>query len=325
MQARRKSRRASRPARTGRPRPRVKTKSRPLWARARKAKSARARTTPARARRAKSRAARRKTPARKSPRTAVRRRLPPPRITDKIHKLRKAPRRGPGVPAPGDKTEKPGRLVLVFLGPPGVGKGTQAARLASDLGLPHISTGDLFRDHLKRETPLGLKAREYMNSGRLVPDDLVIDLVMDRIALPDSLRGFILDGFPRTLPQAHKLGHALAGSGDGVSAVLYFDAPRDVIVERISGRRTCRQCGAISHETHAPTRVRGVCDVCGGETVQRADDESEKVRQRLAVYDASTGPLVPWYRERGLLREFDARGGVEDIYRGVAATVSGLR
>jgi adenylate kinase len=206
-----------------------------------------------------------------------------------------------------------------------VGKGTQAAKLANDLGLPHISTGDLFREHLKAGTPLGLKAKEYMNAGQLVPDELVIDLVIDRIAAPDSRRGYILDGFPRTVPQAEKLAGALASRNEGVSAVLYFDAPREVIIERISGRRTCRQCGAISHTQYAPTRTQGVCDVCGGETYQRSDDESDKVRQRLDVYDASTGPLVPYYRERGLLREFDARGGVEEIYHGVMATVGQLR
>ncbi|MBE7492625.1 MAG: adenylate kinase [Planctomycetes bacterium] len=215
-------------------------------------------------------------------------------------------------------------MVLVFMGPPGVGKGTQAAKLAQHLGLPHISTGDLFRDHLKRDTPLGLKAKEFMNAGQLVPDDLVVELVIDRIGAQDCRGGYILDGFPRTVPQADRLAQALAVRGERVSAVLYFDAPREVIVERISGRRTCRACGAISHAVYAPTRVEGVCDACGGQTYQREDDAADKVRQRLTVYDASTGPLVPYYRERGLLREFDARGGVEDIYRGLVATVESL-
>lgn len=280
-------------------------------------------------------------PAKKSaPRKAVRRKLPAPKPAQPA--ARKAPRatlksepafreasaiRPMVTPQPQSIVEpaRPERrLVLVFMGPPGVGKGTQAAKLALQLGLPHISTGDLFRDHLKRDTALGQKAKEFMNAGKLVPDELVIELVIDRIGAGDCRGGYILDGFPRTTPQADRLAQALAVRGERVSAVLYFDAPREVIVERISGRRTCRNCGAISHAIYAPTRQAGVCDVCGGQTYQRTDDETEKVRERLTVYDASTGPLVPYYRDKGLLREFDARGGVEDIYKGVQATVDAL-
>lgn len=282
-----------------------------------------------------------KQPAKKTaPRKATRKKLPAPRKAAPA--VRKAPRttlksepafveaaaiRPMPTPKPQSIVEpsRPERrLVLVFMGPPGVGKGTQAAKLATDLGLPHISTGDLFRDHLKRDTPLGLKAKEFMNSGRLVPDDLVVDLVMDRIAAPDCRGGYILDGFPRTVPQADRLAQALAVRGERVSAVLYFDAPREVIVERISGRRTCRACGAISHALYSPTRVPGVCDACGGETYQRTDDEPEKVRQRLEVYDSSTGPLVPYYRESGILHEFDARGSVDGIYQGLKRDVEAL-
>lgn len=320
----RKSKTRRKPAKT-KPRKKPSAKRRPAKAAKRpEAKRRNVAKKPAAKGKAAKKPARRRKPMPGSPVTAVFRKLGPPRKTDKIQKLRKAPRLSAPLPR-GDVTERPSRMVLVFLGPPGVGKGTQAAKLAAELKLPHVSTGDLFRDHLKRQTPLGLKAKEFMNSGQLVPDELVIDLVLDRIAQPDSLRGYIMDGFPRTIPQADKLAQALRARGDGVSAVLYFDAPRDVIVERISGRRTCRQCGAISHVTYSPTRTQGICDVCGGETYQRADDETEKVRQRLQVYDASTGPLVPYYRERGLLREFDARGGVDEIYRGVAATVATLR
>lgn len=276
-----------------------------------------------------------------TPRKAARRKLPAPKAAKPVA-ARKAPRttlraepvyveptaiRAMPTPQPQpiiEPARPERRLVLVFMGPPGVGKGTQAAKLAAELKLPHISTGDLFRDHLKRDTPLGQKAKGFMNSGQLVPDDLVIELVMDRIAGDDCRGGYILDGFPRTTPQADRLAQALAVRGERVSAVLYFDAPREVIVERISGRRTCRACGAISHAVYAPTRTQGVCDVCGGETYQRTDDEPEKVRERLNVYDASTGPLVPYYRDRGLLREFDARGGVEDIYKGLKVTVQAL-
>lgn len=216
----------------------------------------------------------------------------------------------------------PSRPIFVFVGPPGVGKGTQAALLAADLHLPHISTGDLFRDHLKRDTELGRKAKSYMNSGQLVPDELVVALVKDRTSHEDCASGFILDGFPRTIDQDAALTKGLIESGDRVAAVMYFDAPRDVIIERISGRRTCRACGAISHAVYSPTKVAGVCDACGGETYQREDDGPEKVRARLDVYDAQTGPLVPYYRGLGLLREFDARGSAEQIYLKLRQTVA---
>lgn len=217
------------------------------------------------------------------------------------------------------------KLILVFLGPPGVGKGTQAAKLAADLHLPHISTGDLFRDHLKRKTELGRKAEGYMNEGKLVPDDLVVDLVVDRIGSADCARGYILDGFPRTVPQDMALEKKLALRDEKVSAAMYFDAPREVIVERISGRRTCKACGAMSHAVFAPSKQEGVCDVCGGETHQRADDDASKVTERLKEYDNKTGPLVPYYREKGILHEFDAQGGVEEIYTLLKAEADGLK
>lgn len=217
------------------------------------------------------------------------------------------------------------KLILVFLGPPGVGKGTQAAKLAADLGLPHISTGDLFRDHLKRETELGLKAKEYMNAGKLVPDQLVVDLTVDRIDNPDCKNGYILDGFPRTVAQDEALENALAERGDRVTAAISLDAPREAIIERISGRRTCRQCGAMYHVKYAPTKKEGICDKCGGEIYQRADDRADKVATRLEEYDRNTGPLVPHYRAKGILREFDASGGIEEIYAAVKAYVGGLK
>jgi adenylate kinase len=190
-----------------------------------------------------------------------------------------------------------GRQVLVFLGPPGVGKGTQAAKLSAELGLPHISTGDIFRDHLKRETELGLQVKEIMNSGGLVPDSLVVSLMQDRLAQPDCERGCILDGFPRTVPQAEELERALDKGGESVTAALYFDAPRQVVIDRIAGRAA--QEG-------------------------RTDDTPETVKNRLEEYDAQTGPLVPYYRERGILHEFDAQGGVGEIFEAVKAAVSGL-
>ncbi|MDC1141473.1 adenylate kinase [Planctomycetota bacterium] len=189
------------------------------------------------------------------------------------------------------------KKILVFLGPPGVGKGTQAAKLATDLNLPHISTGDIFRDHLKRETELGAKAKAYMNEGKLVPDDLTVALVNTRITQEDCADGYILDGFPRTVAQDDALESVLSERAEKVAAALYFDAPRETVVARISGR---------------------------AELENRPDDSPEKVRVRLEVYDKETGPLVPHYREKGVLHEFDATGTVEDIYAELKSVVSRL-
>jgi len=190
------------------------------------------------------------------------------------------------------------KLILVFLGPPGVGKGTQAAKLAEDLKLPHISTGAIFRDHLKRETELGKQARSYMDSGNLVPDELTVSLVMDRLGQPDCERGYILDGFPRNLKQGEALEKALGQRGESITAALNFDAPRQVLIDRIAGR---------------------------AEKEGRKDDTPETVKNRLEVYDAETGPLTPWYREKGILHDFDAQGGIDEIYAGVKAAVEALK
>lgn len=241
-------------------------------------------------------------------------------------KLRPAPKKAlpPATRVIAPKETAVGKLVLVFLGPPGVGKGTQAAKLAAALKLPHISTGDLFRDHMKRETPLGLKAREYVNAGKLVPDEVTVGLVEDRLQKGDCERGFIFDGFPRTVGQDIELGKLLARRGEKIAAALYFSAPAEVIVERISGRRTCRQCGAISHAKFNPTKVEGKCDLCGGETYQRADDAADKVSKRLEEYAANTGPLVERYKGRGVLREVDGTRGVEEIFAAMSQIVTSL-
>ncbi|MCC6574513.1 MAG: adenylate kinase [Planctomycetes bacterium] len=216
------------------------------------------------------------------------------------------------------------KQVLVFLGPPGVGKGTQAARLAQQLKLPHVSTGDLFRDHMKRGTPLGLKAKEFVNAGKLVPDELVVDLTLDRISQADCSNGYILDGFPRTVGQDNMLANALEKRGEAVRSALYFKAPKEIIVERISGRRTCKACGAISHVKFAPTKKAGVCDVCGGETCQRADDAADKVVKRLEEYDVNTGPLITHYEKARLLAPIDATKGVEEVFNAMMAAVKKL-
>ncbi|MEE9310777.1 MAG: adenylate kinase [Planctomycetota bacterium] len=189
------------------------------------------------------------------------------------------------------------KKILVFLGPPGVGKGTQAAKLAVELSIPHISTGDIFRDHLKRETELGQKAKAYMNEGKLVPDDLTVELVNSRIVQDDCSEGYILDGFPRTVAQDNALESVLSNRDESVSAALYFDAPRETVVARISGR---------------------------AELENRPDDSPEKVRVRLEVYDKETGPLVPHYREKGVLHEFDATGTVDGIYSELKSAVDSL-
>ena len=190
------------------------------------------------------------------------------------------------------------KLILVFLGPPGVGKGTQAAKLADDLKLPHISTGAIFRDHLKRETDLGKKAKSYMDSGNLVPDELTVSLVMDRLSQPDCEQGYILDGFPRNVKQAEELEKGLNQRDESITAALNFDAPRQTLIDRIAGR---------------------------AQKEGRKDDTPETVKNRLEVYDAETGPLTPWYREKGILHDFDATGGIDEIYGRVKAAVEGLK
>ena len=242
-------------------------------------------------------------------------------------KLKPAPKKAlpPATRIIAPKESKVKKLVLVFLGPPGVGKGTQAAKLAAALKLPHISTGDLFRDHMKRETPLGLKAKEFVNAGKLVPDEVTVGLVEDRLQKGDCGQGFIFDGFPRTVGQDIELAKVLSRRGEAIATAMYFNAPAEIIVERISGRRTCKQCGAISHATFNPTKVMGKCDVCGGETYQRSDDAADKVSKRLEEYAANTGPLVERYRGQGLLREIDGTRGVDEIFASMSEIVTKLQ
>lgn len=190
---------------------------------------------------------------------------------------------------------------LVFLGPPGIGKGTYASAISRKYGIPHISTGDIFREEIRRGSDLGIKIRGYVERGELVPDDVVIEVVRRRLAMEDCSRGFILDGYPRTLRQAEAL--------DGMARIdlaLNFVAPDEVIVERISGRRICPACGAIYHVRFMPPRRPGICDRCGGELIQREDDRPEVVRRRLELYRARFAPIIELYRARGLLVDVDA-------------------
>jgi len=195
---------------------------------------------------------------------------------------------------------------VILLGPPGAGKGTQAEGIAAELGIPHISTGDMFRAALKAGTPLGLEAKQYMDAGELVPDDVVVAMVRERIAQADCAQGFLLDGFPRTIVQAEKLDATLNENGIGIDLVLNLVCPKEIIVARLTGRRVCRACGAIYHVVNMPPAQAGVCDKCGGELYQRDDDREETILNRLDVYEQSTAGLIGYYRAQGILRDVDA-------------------
>ncbi len=208
----------------------------------------------------------------------------------------------------------------VFLGPPGAGKGTQAARLVEDREPLHVSTGDMLREHKANGTELGKRAVEYMDHGKLVPDDLIIAMVEDRLSGGILAQGsWILDGFPRTLPQAEALDQSV---GSALTHVIFFRVPQEALVERLSGRWTCSSCGAIWHEKFKPTTERGKCDACGGSLRQREDDRPEAVRKRLEVYTAQTEPLLDYYGEKGILTEVDANRSPEDVYSSLIQELS---
>lgn len=204
-------------------------------------------------------------------------------------------------------------LYIVLLGAPGAGKGTQAERLHARLDIPHISSGDLFRDHLSRQTELGKLAKGYMERGELVPDEVTIGMVRERLSRPDCRKGALLDGFPRTVPQAEALDALLAEMGQEIAVVPYIRVSPQVLLERLSGRWTCRQCGAVYHERFNPPKVPRVCDLCGGELYQRPDDTPETQRRRIEVYMEQTAPLIAYYRDRGVLVEIDGEQSVDAV------------
>jgi len=215
---------------------------------------------------------------------------------------------------------------LVFLGAPGAGKGTQAQRLAAQEQIPHISTGEILRESVTRGTPLGLQAKGYMDSGKLVPDEVVIGLVREKLTSPECARGYILDGFPRTVAQAEVLDRILTETGSpGLDHVISFDVPQEEIVRRLSGRRSCSRCQTVYHIEHDPPKHEGVCDKCGGRLVQRADDKPETVLARLRVFDQQTRPLVEYNQKRGLLQRVDATGSIDQVYARLLAVVHATR
>jgi adenylate kinase len=214
-------------------------------------------------------------------------------------------------------------LNIVLLGPPGAGKGTQAEKISEIYGIPHISTGDIFRENLSKGTELGLKAREYMDRGELVPDEVVVGIVRDRLAEGDCEAGFILDGFPRTVAQADALEEMLGGMGKAVERVINIQVPDQVVVERLTARRTCRDCGAVYNLMFNPPVEEGSCDACRAELYVRDDDKEETVRARLEEYKAKTEPLIDYYRRKGLLANVDGSLGMEAVLGEIRSLLDG--
>ena len=208
-------------------------------------------------------------------------------------------------------------MKIIMLGAPGAGKGTQAKMLADKYMIPHISTGDIFRANIKNGTELGQKAKTYMDQGLLVPDELVCDLVVDRVQQEDCKEGYILDGFPRTIPQAEALDAALANIGSKIDYAVNVEVPDEKIVNRMSGRRACVACGATYHIVHSPTKEEGICDRCGKELIVREDDKPETVTKRLNVYHEQTQPLIDYYTKQGALKEVDGTMNMDEVFNAI--------
>ena len=203
---------------------------------------------------------------------------------------------------------------VVLLGPPGAGKGTQAEKISAKYNIPHISTGEIFRDNVAKETPLGLKIKDNMESGHLVPDILVCEVIEDRIKQADCAEGFLLDGFPRTVPQAEFFDEYLKENGMELTKVIDIEVEESLLMERMIGRRVCRKCGKPYHIPTMPPKVDGVCDVCGGEVYQRPDDNEATVKNRFKVYDEQTSPLTEYYMHTGKLSKIDGAAGIENVF-----------
>ena len=212
-------------------------------------------------------------------------------------------------------------LRTILLGPPGAGKGTQAAKIVEKYGIPHISTGDIFRENIKKGTELGKKAQEYMNRGELVPDDLVIEIATTRLLEDDCKNGFLLDGFPRTVYQAEKLDEFLQSHDSKIDNVIDIAVGKDELIERLTGRRVCKSCGASFHVVNIPPKQEGICDYCGGELIQRADDNLETVTNRIDVYEAQTMPLIDYYEKAGNLVHIDGSTGLENVFADIVSAL----
>lgn len=210
-------------------------------------------------------------------------------------------------------------MKIVMLGAPGAGKGTQAKQIAKKFDIPHISTGDIFRANIKNNTELGKKAKEFMDQGMLVPDSLTLELIMDRFAQPDCQNGYVLDGFPRTIPQAEALTKALAEKSENIDFAINVEVPDESIVRRMSGRRACLSCGATYHIKYNPPKKEGICDTCNSELVLRDDDKPETVLKRLSVYHDQTQPLIDYYNREGVLREVDGTKDMNDVFQDILA------
>lgn len=204
-------------------------------------------------------------------------------------------------------------MKLVLLGPPGAGKGTQATGIAEKYSIPHISTGDIFRFNIKNETELGKEVKGYLDQGALVPDALTVRIVEDRLTQADCENGFLLDGFPRTIAQAEALDAFLAKEGQKLDRVINIDVDKDILIARLSGRRVCKDCGQTYHAVNHPPKVEGVCDVCGGPVIHRADDSEETVKNRIAVYEDQTSPLIAYYEEKGLLLTVNGQEPIDTV------------
>ncbi len=216
-------------------------------------------------------------------------------------------------------------MYVILLGLPGAGKGTQAALLEEETRLPHVTTGELFRENIRLGTELGKKAQPFVESGRLVPDEITIGMLLDRIAQPDCDDGCMLDGFPRNTEQARALDEALAATGKKIDRAIYIRVPTEELVRRLAGRWSCPQCGAVYHETNQPPQTAGVCDNCGSQLYQREDDKPEVVRTRLEVNQNNLEPLLDYYRQQGKLCEADGEAGVEEVTRAVRSCLEGER
>ncbi|NQS75965.1 MAG: adenylate kinase [Peptococcaceae bacterium] len=210
---------------------------------------------------------------------------------------------------------------LLIMGPPGAGKGTQAEALVQKLGIIHISTGDMFRSAIKKGTEMGLKAKEYMDKGELVPDYVVVGMVRERIYQPDSVRGFLLDGFPRNVVQAEELDEMLKSAGLSLNAVINIVVPREKLVERTTGRRICRSCGASFHIMFKKPQTEGICDNCGGELYQRSDDNETAVNNRLYIYEANANPLIDYYGAKGLLLNIDGDQDIDKVMEDILKNI----